>query len=61
MKEKISKGRHYSNKGTNVFVASNGGGNGCPTINLTITKAKFRDDYYNKLKISKKLAKLIFD
>lgn len=59
--EVVEKGRLYTNKGSKVFVASQGG-NCCPVINVTQhgKLAKIRDDYSNGFKTSKTLAKLIF-
>ena len=54
-------GKVNSNKGKIVFVASNLGGQGCPTIAVTASNcAKFRDDYSGKLKVKKSIANVLF-
>ncbi len=58
---KIKVGKVNSNKGKIVFVASNLGGQGCPTIAVTASNcAKFRDDYSGKLKVKKSIANVLF-
>lgn len=59
MKTKL--GKFNTNKGKMVFVATNAGGVGCPTVAVTGgNAAKFRDDYSGRLKVKKSIAKVLF-
>lgn len=43
-----------------IFVASGGGGGGCPTAKVTSGKVRFRDDYYGRIRAHKPVAKALF-
>ncbi|MGI0141469.1 MAG: hypothetical protein ACREBF_02345 [Candidatus Micrarchaeales archaeon] len=49
----------FVNSNKTVIVAS-GGNNNCPRCVSTSNMAKFKDDFYGKIRISKKATKLLF-
>jgi hypothetical protein len=50
---------HKSGK-VSIFVATSGGGGGCPTAKVTSGKVRFRDDYYGRIRARKTIAKALF-
>lgn len=52
--------RIHKVSGKVTFVASGEKGGGCPTANVLEKKVRFRDDYYGKVKITKKLSLRLF-
>jgi len=52
--------RVYKSKGKVIFVASGSGGSGCPTMAVTESVARFRDDYKGRIRLPKSIAKAIF-
>jgi len=52
--------RVYKSKGKVIFVATGSGGSGCPTMAVTESVARFRDDYKGRIRLPKSIAKAIF-
>jgi len=51
--------RVYKSKGKVIFVASGVSG-GCPTMAVTESVARFRDDYRGRIRLPKSIVKAIF-
>jgi hypothetical protein len=54
------KGKLFVNKSVKIFVATGDQGSKCPRVNISKKATRFRDDYYGKLKVPKRIAHSIF-
>jgi hypothetical protein len=51
----------YKNNNNTIIIASaNAGGGTCPNVIISSNTLRFRDDYYNQVKLSKNISKKLF-